>query len=683
MISKSNSTFNEVHNSLNKVYKYINNDKTEELGKDLFEKLIIKNISQKTLIFSIINDLEEKISQTLLLEIDPYPYIQLLSLFFINNDSNNISLKIYYPYINPILSIIQSLINDKNTKILEKIPIIFMEIVQNLMPSEISASTKKLNEEEKKVYEIIQNFCFINLKLEQNINHIIGSLCLTKLVENCPFVLKNEYLQVIANSIITELTNDNFLAKNDLLNCLISLILGAEKLFIPYTKSVLNIIINILATEEDPIQKKLSLNIIYTMIFYCEEEILPLKEKIIKYLNILKNDKSKEIKDISLLILKILKNNNNFNDDNDNNDKDKDNNDIRDNNDKDKDNSDIRDNKSAIKQNNNMKRKSHLSSSNINKKSGKINYKKYNNNNYNNNNINIEILSPKKVPKNNLKNLTSIKRSNSLKKRTSNFSELSYKINGSNNKKIIKRPQPTLSLCISKDNYKNKYNVNRTKNFAFINEKMKIKTDPQKSIFNTCKNKAFFENNSDNKNQGIIIISSKNDKNNATNNEIIKKNLNNIEPFYKNEVQEEEVKNNNYSENKINENIKKIENDYDNNIDKINKLILLDAKIKSEQIKKIDNDLENFISNEKTKSFKPYIEKNNIKNTNDCNQELIKALLSEVRELSNKQISLLDLMDDIQTNTQKQIDVLNIKINDLNNTVQVLDQELYNLQNVH
>ena len=81
--------------------------------------------------------------------------------------------------------------------------------------------------------------------------------------------------------------------------------------------------------------------------------------------------------------------------------------------------------------------------------------------------------------------------------------------------------------------------------------------------------------------------------------------------------------------------------------------------------------------------LKKEIEKNNIKNTNDCNQELIKALLSEVRELSNKQISLLDLMDDIQTNTQKQIDILNIKINDLNNTVQVLDQELYNLQNVH
>ena len=40
-------------------------------------------------------------------------------------------------------------------------------------------------------------------------------------------------------------------------------------------------------------------------------------------------------------------------------------------------------------------------------------------------------------------------------------------------------------------------------------------------------------------------------------------------------------------------------------------------------------------------------------------------------------------MDDIQTNTQKQIDILNIKINDLNNTVQVLDQELYNLQNDH
>ena len=72
-------------------------------------------------------------------------------------------------------------------------------------------------------------------------------------------------------------------------------------------------------------------------------------------------------------------------------------------------------------------------------------------------------------------------------------------------------------------------------------------------------------------------------------------------------------------------------------------LISLDANIKSEQIKNIDN----YIINSLSKN----IEEN--KNNNDINnnEDLIKDLLTEVRELSNKQISLLDLMDDLQTNT--------------------------------
>ena len=60
---------------------------------------------------------------------------------------------------------------------------------------------------------------------------------------------------------------------------------------------------------------------------------------------------------------------------------------------------------------------------------------------------------------------------------------------------------------------------------------------------------------------------------------------------------------------------------------------------------------------------------------------MIKALLSEVRELSNKQLSLLDLMDDIQTNTQNEIKELNTKIINLDDTIKDLTEQLYFLQN--
>ena len=352
MYSKSDSTFAEINKSLNKIYQYLNKPKTEQLGNDLFRKLIIKNISQNMLIFSIINSLEEKIMELPVSEIKSYA--NLLSYFFENN-SYNISLKIYLSYLNPILSIIQSLIIEKNFDFLSKIPDIFMKIVQNLIPDDINASNKKLDDDEKKIYEILQNFCIYNLKFDKKINQIIGSLCLTKLVENCPYVLKNNYMKLIVDTIISELSSEYFNAKYELLNCLISLILGAENLFCPYAETVFNTIIDFL-TNDDWMKRKLSLNIIYTLIFYCKEEMIPLQEHILNILNILKKDKIKEIKDISILITKICDNNKNII------------------NNKKKNNS-INNKKNIY----NKKRNKNLSCGNITSKIGKINYIKYNN----------------------------------------------------------------------------------------------------------------------------------------------------------------------------------------------------------------------------------------------------------------------------------------------------------------
>ena len=107
------------------------------------------------------------------------------------------------------------------------------------MPTDISASTRKLNMEEKKAYEIIQGFCIYNIKYDDKSNRIVGSLCLTKLVENCPIILQSQYTKFIWNNINNFIDKKYFNAKVEFLNCLISLILGTENLFCPYAKVIL------------------------------------------------------------------------------------------------------------------------------------------------------------------------------------------------------------------------------------------------------------------------------------------------------------------------------------------------------------------------------------------------------------------------------------------------------------
>ena len=60
-----------------------------------------------------------------------------------------------------------------------------------------------------------------------------------------------------------------------------------------------------------------------------------------------------------------------------------------------------------------------------------------------------------------------------------------------------------------------KVDVNRKGDNTFINEKMVIKTDPKKSIFNAVKNKAFFQNNPKG---GDVILFDKKVKQNAEKN---------------------------------------------------------------------------------------------------------------------------------------------------------------------
>ena len=802
MYSKNNSSFDEIKSSLNKVYDRIRIPQTKEKGHELFKKIISKNISNKTLLSSLINDIHEKLSK--LSQIEKPPYIKLLSLFFFNQNQEE-SLKLYFPYLSPILSILQSLIIDTNNEIFSEISEAFAEIVQYLMPNDIGASEKILDAEEKESYETLQSFCIINIKIEQKINRIIGSLCLTKLVENCPFVLKNQYMKYILDNIIVNLSKENFNAKYELLNCLISLILGAESLFCPYANMTLYKVLDFL-TDQDWLKRKLALNVIYTMIFYCKDEILPLKEHIINFLNVLKNDKIKEVREVSVLILQMFDDNKSIQTISSG---------------KNLNNSGVehkeRENKKKLKNNtisNNYKRvkvakkANNTNNANINKRSSKIsnntivttspnrftnktktkkstlvtNLSKRSNNIKNNNKKNnidkitskrklnkelsmtINDKKEKKLLENKIKSkelkkndsITSYDRSKDRKgnkeksnerdrskdrnknryrdrskdkdisKETNNTyrdkiksREKSRETNRENNKKNeinIKarnrgRTLLSNSLNCSKEGSgirleHTKY-INRKKDNSFVNQKMIIKPDPNKSIFNSNKNMAFFQQNK-NQNEDVIVIPNENRGKYNTYDNFYKSNFNKEENEEEINNDEEEIGQNQKDEiekENTTNTIEDINKNYDKNINSINELITLDSKIKQDN--SIDH-IENIINDNninKNDELNNNIDKkddnnninnnintenNNLNNQNDINNpngnnngnntNLINILLSEVKALSNKQITLLDLMDEIQTNTQQQIEDLNQKIIDLKTDVKDLNHQLYVLQ---
>ena len=775
----------EIKTSLISIYDKINKPPTKEVGYDLFLKLVHKNLYSPPQMNFIINHIGEFISPLTPKEKDPC--IKLLSLIFYSpsNEDESFDTKIYYPFLSPVLSILQNLIKDTNSPIFPTVSNIFAEIVQNIMPTDIEASNIELEEEEKTAYEMLQGFCIYNMKYDDKSNRIVGSLCLTKLVENCPIVLQQQYMKLIWEVIINLIDKKNFNAKYELLNCLISLILGAENLFTPYAHNTLYKVLDFLA-DTDWLKRKLALNVIYTLIFYCKEEILPLKEHIISFLRALKTDKVKEVREVCLLILKIFSENEQKNKDN----KTKANN-VNNNNKKkltNKNNdSKAKIKKPAIKDRTPVKKGNNTRRLSKNSESDKSNT----NNNNNFNNKFSECVVPEMQEKDN-KDIDKEKDDFNMNENEENFNSNKNRIpstygggvstmgesdinnNMSNNINTFKKPGFNKDTnnditAISQTKF-----VNRKDDKTFINEKMVIKPDPNKSIFKSNPNPAFFNQaNKKSKDIDIVLVSkgepkkfqnnTVNDKidkieeaNNEDNNnkeeidikiippkiiekkEMSKKTLtkndtNNDPETKENKNDNQKTNNNNNTNNNIKTENKNIINNNTSNtntnnnnvnkekkekieqpITKTNKAgpIIRNKKIKKnidkeernnieqEEIKKSNENKKPLTTNYKKKiinikkdkdikegdddndEFKKNVNINNKENETEIyDPNIINTLLSQMNSLSEKQLSLIDIMDNIQMETQGEIKDLNKRITKLEKNIEELNNELYYIKN--
>ena len=748
-------TNQEIKSSLISIYDKINKPPTKEVGYDLFLKLVHKNIYSPPQMNFIINHVSEFITPLEPKEKDPC--IKLLSLIFYSpsNEEESVDSKIYFPYLSPVLTTLQNLIKDSNSPIFPTIANIFAEIVQNIMPTDIEASNIELDQEEKTAYEMMQGFCIYNMKYDDKSNRIVGSLCLTKLVENCPVVLQKQYMKLIWEVIMNLIDKKNFNAKYELLNCLISLILGAENLFTPYAHNTLYKVLDFLA-DTDWLKRKLALNVIYTLIFYCKDEILPLKEHIISFLRALKTDKVKEVREVCLLILKIFSENEPKNKEN-TKDKNKANN-----------NSSINrkkfgnrvDNKNVSKNKNSSNNTNTNSSTNKSRISIKKSGNKLNKNIDSDKNSNKfgECVVPEMRDKtsDNLKSelikndLNNFQENNNIKSLNKNMNKSSSELipgfseqENLNNTTNISTSKKTglnsnIRTNIRESNEQTPINqnsnklVNRKDDKTFINEKMVIKPDPNKSIFKSSPNPAFF--NQANKKSKDIVLVSKSDsqkyQNNINNNKAEEKEIK-IEIKEKpNDKKVEEKK-----ENVINTNLEKNNNEIKevkevkekkevpstkNKVAPIKrKKIAAKVPEKEEKNKEKEqeekkelninninkNDKKNLVNEEieesnivikfkkpdaEIKDYKTYLKKDeddknkvNKKESEKINYDsnIINTLLLQMNTLSQKQLSLIDIMDNIQMETQGQIKQLNKRISKLEKNVEDLTNELYYLKN--
>ena len=164
-----------------------------------------------------------------------------------------------------------------------------------------------LLEQNKKnnIYEKLFNFCNNKIKTNKRLEQSFGCLLLTEFIEKCPLAKEEKHLDKLFKTLSDYLDDRWFECKLDLLNCTISLIFSAEGKFKPYANTCLFRIIDYL-TDIDWMKRKLSINIVYTLVFYCKDEVMAVKENIHEFLNSLKDDPNEEVREVCLQTLKLL-----------------------------------------------------------------------------------------------------------------------------------------------------------------------------------------------------------------------------------------------------------------------------------------------------------------------------------------------------------------------------------------
>ena len=287
MSSSLTSVNDKIINTLEIVFNSVDDSNTFQFAVDNLQSLIVDNAdNDKSLSFIF-----QQINNHLLnLKSNAKHTVVSLIPFVIRTNPPKIE-----KFIDKIIILFENAICDDNSKVFPIISKNFGDVARLLIINENSD-----------VFNAMKNFCFSNIKGNAKSHQIIGALCLTALIENSSaMIAQKEILKSIWEIIIINITNKSYYAKLELLNCLISLIFISEDKFKPYASMTLYKIFDYI-TDEDWLKRKLSLNIVYTLIHYSSDEIAALKGYIKKFLKERSNDDNSEVRDVCLQTIKLL-----------------------------------------------------------------------------------------------------------------------------------------------------------------------------------------------------------------------------------------------------------------------------------------------------------------------------------------------------------------------------------------
>lgn len=144
---------------------------------------------------------------------------------------------------------------------------------------------------------------FVFNLVEKSQNKVIIStafLCLTKMVINCPDIILYESLDMITDKLIQLLKSKTFPSKQQLLECLISVIFHIGHEFSRFYHKFINLLIDQIKNNNEPKSigtKRVAIDAIYSIGAHCQHKIGEHSEKIITILDECRTNKNKPVRD--------------------------------------------------------------------------------------------------------------------------------------------------------------------------------------------------------------------------------------------------------------------------------------------------------------------------------------------------------------------------------------------------
>ena len=286
------------------IYDKISNQATLNIGVELFRQLLKDYISENqrmNYILSEIYDYSRKLKGE-----DKKEPLTLLPIILQNKKGT--------VYLSKILNIIAGNITTQSEHIFDFFGKIFEEIVLEV---------EKNNNKTKENTNVLKNFCFYylnqstqNSTLFFDLNkcyQICGFVFLSKLILNSRIIQNDinsisEIMQLIL-SYFCLLSKRIFYAKNEMLKCLLIVILKIQKEFYVFAKETLNQIFLLLKQNLNKLaweSKKILLESIYNIIIFCPKSAELYYDEIVSFAKQCKVDKIKEVRMISLSVLKVI-----------------------------------------------------------------------------------------------------------------------------------------------------------------------------------------------------------------------------------------------------------------------------------------------------------------------------------------------------------------------------------------